>query len=152
MQKFTGQQVSYLGPAPSPSVLAHMPIESDAFARTLIRLGERHLLSQEERADKIGISARQYARWEEGQVVPRLSNVRRVAAAYNIDPTLFLAELSDDSGSLEDRLDRIEQALFLLLEDRGLTHAGEMPEPPADLASRTDCASVIWSLNISSML
>lgn len=97
-----------------------MPVDPEAFARKLVELGERHVLDQNERADRIGISRRQYKRWETGTVAPRMANIRAVAEAYGMEPPLFLAELADDTGSLQDRLERIEAALTLLLEHHGL--------------------------------
>lgn len=91
-----------------------MSIDPETFAHKLIELGEQRLLSPEERAQKIGMSFRQYKRWEAGSVEPRLANVRKVAEAYDIAPAEMLAELADQNGSFSARLERIERSLALL--------------------------------------
>lgn len=110
------RKMTYLRLAPAPSVMARMPISPESLAAKLIELGEQHALGQGERADFIGVSDRQYKRWEKGETVPQMPNVRKIVDAYGLDLPTFLAEVSDPSGSLTDRLERIEATLDHLAE------------------------------------
>ena len=125
---------SFQRPRLVPSV-PHVALDSHDFAARLIELRDEHNLSKEAAAQRLGVSHRHYIRWEQGQIEPRRSSLDRVAAGYGITVSELIASVEDRSSTLADRLDRIEQALFLLLQDRGLVHAGQVPDAPADLAS-----------------
>jgi transcriptional regulator with XRE-family HTH domain len=90
-----------------------------------IRFGERlaHLRaergwSQEEAAQEIGISHRNYQKWEKGETRPRLTNERKIADTFEIS----LEELRGGSppsprerDQLIEYLARIEQKLDKVL-------------------------------------
>jgi transcriptional regulator with XRE-family HTH domain len=77
--------------------------------RVLVRLRESHALTQHEAAEQIGVSLRQYARWESGEAVPGPKNMRAIADAFGIAVQL----LDEDPApvSVFDALERIEARL-----------------------------------------
>lgn len=103
----------------------------------LLELRERHdpPLTQKEAAELIGVSLRQYGRLERGQADATLHTIRRIAAAYRVEPRL-LTGVEDEVPASPTYADlaRLEHKLELLLDHFGLSGADERGTA-ADLAA-----------------
>jgi transcriptional regulator with XRE-family HTH domain len=112
------------------SLLADMALRQERVAQRLAELRERHALSQEKAAQKVGITHRQWQRWENGQSMPRPGNLGEVALAFGVPVTTFYEE--DDAPELEkskldeaiaqltqlvERQEAVEQALVALTQE-----------------------------------
>jgi transcriptional regulator with XRE-family HTH domain len=98
----------------------------------LVELRERHdpPLTQKEAADLIGVSLRQYGRLERGQADATMHTIRKIAAAYGVEPRVLTeADPIPPAFPTPADLARLEQKLELLLDHFGLSAAGE--EAPA---------------------
>ena len=96
-------------------------MSNNTLPERLLNWREGNKLSQEEAAELIGASARQYHRWETGQAVPYKYNLKRIAATLKID----FEELLDRDPSkpttnerltaletkLDEALNRLEEVL-----------------------------------------
>jgi transcriptional regulator with XRE-family HTH domain len=89
-----------------------MALRQERVAQRLAELRERHALSQERAAQKVGITHRQWQRWENGQSMPRPGNLGEVALAFGVPVSTFY---DDDEQVDQSQLDRIEEKLDLLL-------------------------------------
>lgn len=54
------------------------------FAALLIELRTTAQLSQEEAAEGVGVARSTEIRWEHGKMMPSITNIRKIAAFYNI--------------------------------------------------------------------
>lgn len=79
---------------------------------------QREGLSQEEAAEKIGVSARQYSRWAAGKSKPQRDSLKKLVAALRIDPD-ELIERPVARPTTAERLEKIEAKL-----DRVINHLG----------------------------
>jgi transcriptional regulator with XRE-family HTH domain len=107
-------------------------------------------LTQRQAADLIGLSVRQYGRLERGQANATLATIRKIAAAYGVDPQLLTGTPAAPAST---DLARVERKLELLLEHFGLSaddgadatiaavngheHAHAAPARPRRVAGRT---------------
>jgi transcriptional regulator with XRE-family HTH domain len=114
------------------SLLADMALRQERVAQRLAELRERHALSQEKAAQKVGITHRQWQRWENGQSMPRPGNLGEVALAFGVPVTTFYEE--DDAPELDD--DRLDEALGLLKQL--LSRQEALAEAVASLVERLD--------------
>jgi transcriptional regulator with XRE-family HTH domain len=114
------------------SLLADMALRQERVAQRLAELRERHALSQEKAAQKVGITHRQWQRWENGQSMPRPGNLGEVALAFGVPVTTFYEE--DDQPELDQ--DRLDEALDLLRQL--LSRQEALAEAVAGLAGRLD--------------
>jgi transcriptional regulator with XRE-family HTH domain len=109
-------------------------------ATRLLRLRVQHdpPLNQQQAAALVGLSVRQYGRLERGEATASLATVRRIAAAYGVDPRLLVDGAPDGrDGALPPPsaadFARLEAKIDLLLEQLepiaagGRDEAGERP-------------------------
>lgn len=59
---------------------------------TLQGLRHGRFLTQDEIARELEMPVRTYARWEQGVVEPRYSNLRKLARFFDVDPEDFFAD------------------------------------------------------------
>ncbi len=52
----------------------------------LKKLRENSFLTQEELAEKVGVTSLTISRWENGKRKPRLKSIRKLAAVLQVDP------------------------------------------------------------------
>jgi transcriptional regulator with XRE-family HTH domain len=93
-------------------------------------------LTQRQAADLIGLSVRQYGRLERGQANATLATIRKIAAAYEVDPQLLTG--TPAAPAVTD-LARVERKLELLLEHFGLSAddgAGHLEDAAAAVNGR----------------
>lgn len=114
-----------------------------AFSSRLVALREQHEppLNQQEAADLIGLSLRQYGRLERGEADATLATIRKIADAYGVEARL-LTSAGDDrrratgqAPSVAD-LARLEAKIDILLDhfDR-LTGEEGIPARTSDLVA-----------------
>lgn len=120
----------------------------------LLELRERHGLSQEDAAHKVGITTRQWQRWETGESMPYPRNLDAVASRFGIsvaeffDPaeavTADVAQLDRIEAKLDEILSRLpaeglaevlEQEAARLAEQRERPAAKSPRKPPRRKAS-----------------
>jgi transcriptional regulator with XRE-family HTH domain len=92
-------------------------------SRRLIALREQHEppLNQQEAADLIGLSLRQYGRLERGQADATLATIRKIADAYSVQPQLLTGTDGDRliaTGQAPSAADfaRLEAKINLILD------------------------------------
>lgn len=109
----TTQKKSWQGRRRPVSVLAEMALRRERVVQRLTDLRERHGLSQEDAAHKVGVTHRQWQRWEAGESMPYPRNLDGVASAFGIS----IQEFFDDQPLPPDpvQLDRVEAKLDELL-------------------------------------
>jgi transcriptional regulator with XRE-family HTH domain len=127
------------------SVLAALAIRKQTVSRVLGELRQAHgdpdtgkPLPQEEAARRVGVSYRQWQRWEAGDSVPYPRSLEAIAQAFDIDVSQFFDEPTARPATpdpfagadLKRQLDRIENMLRAQL--RMLRDAGVI-EPPGEL-------------------
>lgn len=95
-----------------------MAIRKEAVASKLAELREQHDLSQEQAAARVGITHRQWQRWEHGESVPYPRNLDAIAARFGFDVSEFFDQ--EDMPALraapDNQLDRIEGKLDMLID------------------------------------
>jgi transcriptional regulator with XRE-family HTH domain len=92
-------------------------------------------LTQQQAADLIGVSLRQYGRLERGQANATLATIRKIAAAYGVDPSVLTGGGPErDAAPTSADLARVEQKLELLLAHFGLSAGEAVPQQSPDLA------------------
>jgi transcriptional regulator with XRE-family HTH domain len=108
------RQMSWRGQPKRVSVIAEMALRREKIAQRLGELRESNTLTQEQAAAKVGVTLRQWQRWEAGESVPYPRNMDVVASKFGIS----VAEFFDDeplSGSrttlLEARVEELEAAI-----------------------------------------
>lgn len=79
------------------SVLADLAIRKETVVRKLTELRAAHDLTQERAAAKVGVTVRQWQRWEGGASVPYARNLSQVADAFGFD----VGEFDDGQGPRE---------------------------------------------------
>ena len=105
---------SWQGQRRHVSVLAEMALRQEKVSARLLQLRERQGLSQEDAARKVGITTRQWQRWETGESMPYPRNLDMVASRFGISISEFFDE--ETPATLEpDQLDRLEAKLDALL-------------------------------------
>lgn len=62
---------------------------------TLRKLRESAVLTQEELAGKVGVSATTISHWETGSKRPRATNIRKLAEALDVSPQEILAAIQE---------------------------------------------------------
>lgn len=108
------RQMSWQGQRHRVSVLAEMALRREKVMERLLELRERHGLSQEDAAHKVGITTRQWQRWETGESMPYPRNLDAVASRFGISVADFFDEPADISVDV-GQLDRIESKLDEIL-------------------------------------
>jgi transcriptional regulator with XRE-family HTH domain len=77
----------------------------------LFDLRKKAGLSQEEVADKLGVSRQAVSKWETGQTIPELAKVKPLSELYNVSYDYLISEsphLSGDVTSIEMIVDEID--------------------------------------------
>lgn len=102
------------------SVLAELAIRKETVSRKLAELRDAHDLTQERAAAHVGVTMRQWQRWEGGQSVPYPRNLDAIAERFGIGVEEFFDEPRDpgpDNGLRPvTQLDRVEAKLDTILE------------------------------------
>ena len=95
------------------SVLAELAIKKETVSRKLAELREAHNLTQERAAAHVGVTMRQWQRWEGGASVPYPRNLDAIAEKFGIGVQEFFDEPRSPTGNGagETQLDRIERML-----------------------------------------
>lgn len=89
------------------------------FADKLIQLRRQHGLSQEQLADRLGVTRQSVSKWESGSSVPELNKIIMISELYDISIDYLVkdsisqsatgnAESSDNQEILREKLDYIE--------------------------------------------
>lgn len=143
------------------SVLAELAIRRETVVRKLTELREVHGLTQERAAGQVGVTVRQWQRWESGKSVPYARNISAIAEHFGINegeffdppeerrpastPTPFAGPdaLAAQLERIEARLDALERIEQRLAEMHGMLVNGEEVIAQLDrvehaLAARTD--------------
>jgi transcriptional regulator with XRE-family HTH domain len=92
-------------------MLAEMAVRQRQVAQRLGQLREQHELTQEQAAQKVGITVRQWQRWEDGTSMPHARNLKNVADAFKIKVTDFFDEAE---------IEKLDRVLAILEGDEGL--------------------------------
>lgn len=82
-------------------------------------------LSVEEAAERIGVSERQYRRWEGGESIPQPRHIRELARVFDTTPTYLIG--NGPAHAVSDVLARVERIEAML--DAITQHLG-LPTPP----------------------
>lgn len=109
-----------------------MALRREKVMERLLDLRERHGLSQEHAAQRVGITHRQWQRWETGASMPYPRNLDAVASAFGISVADFFD--ADPAVEVADvgQLDRIEAKLDELLSRLPALGPAEVLEAEAD--------------------
>lgn len=110
-------------------MLAEMAVRQRQVAQRLSQLRDQHELTQEQAAQRVGITVRQWQRWEDGTSMPHARNLKLTADAFGIRVQDFFdeAEIERIKGGangelrpydLEGRIDTLEQKLDELLRNQ----------------------------------
>lgn len=106
--------MSWRGQPKRVSVLAEMALRREKIAQRLGELRESNALTQEQAAAKVGVTLRQWQRWEAGESVPYPRNMDVVASKFG----LSVSEFFDDeplggtrTALLEARVEELEQTV-----------------------------------------
>ncbi|MDQ3935357.1 MAG: helix-turn-helix domain-containing protein [Actinomycetota bacterium] len=97
-------------------------------AERIVHHRERQGLSREALAYKAGMSVKQLRRIERGESDPRLSTVRRLADALDVEIPELRPDLEAEEQALQERLDAIDAKLDAILAVLGVD--GEVSSPP----------------------
>lgn len=145
------------------SVLADLAIRKETVVRKLTELREAHDLTQERAAAQVGVTVRQWQRWESGKSVPYARNISAIAGHFGINEGEFfdppeerkptpqpvagqdalVLQLDRIEARQEDilaRLDRVEKALSGRVDavDENLRRLGRAVVEGHDSAELTD--------------
>lgn len=132
------------------SVLAEMALRKERIAERLAELRGLRGFSQEQAAGFVGITVRQWQRWEAGESVPYPRNLDTIASRFGISVAEFfdgdgaaavgVAVLAERMDALEARLDALHEALGRLVDQLQVEEATRQPasQPqPATAPRRT---------------
>lgn len=111
------------------SVLAEMALRKERVVERLAQLREQHSLTQEQAAQRVGVTHRQWQRWEAGESVPYPRNLDLIASKFGITVGEFFDEVAASNGT---QLDRIESKLDAILS--ALTESDEAETEPEETA------------------
>lgn len=106
------------------SVLAELAIRKEIVATKLAQLRDAHDLTQERAAAHVGVTVRQWQRWETGVSVPYPRNLDAIAEKFGISVAEFFdapREVPAENGRPPSQLDRIEAKLDVILSLLGAT-------------------------------
>ena len=127
---------SWQPPRRRVSVLAEMALRREKIVERLGELREANSLTQEEAARRVGVTHRQWQRWEAGESVPYPRNLDLVASKFGISVQEFfdgppdgtaLDRIEGDLARIEDKLDRILRQLGAAAFERELSDEADRP-------------------------
>lgn len=95
------------------SVLAEMALRKERVVERLVQLREQHSLSQEQAAQKVGVTSRQWQRWEAGESMPYPRNFDLIAQRFGISVVEFFDDIPAPASS---RLEELEAEVLELRE------------------------------------
>lgn len=70
------------------------------FAEKLVRLRKEHNLSQEQLAEKLGVSRQAVSRWEAGETTPDLLNLLGICNVFNVSADSLIRDDREITGFL----------------------------------------------------
>lgn len=107
--------MSWQGGPRRVSVLAEMALRRERIAERLTEIREHNSLTQENAAAKVGVTLRQWQRWEAGESVPYPRNLDAVASRFGLSVADFfdgdLSASATRSALLEARVEDLEAQL-----------------------------------------
>lgn len=126
------RQMSWHKPRQRVSLLAELALKRESVSRKLAELREQHSpdgrpLAQEKAAALVGVSMRQWQRWEAGESVPYPRNLGMIADAFGFDVSEFYDDTDRPDLKLvagnADKLDLILAELGRARDERLLALA-----------------------------
>ena len=75
------------------TMMATGVLAMEAARKGLRSLRRDAVLTQQELADQIGVQQRMVSKWENGEAMPRPTNIRKLAEALGVEPREVLAAL-----------------------------------------------------------
>lgn len=116
------------------SVMAEMALRKEMLAARLEELRESNNLTQENAAAKVGVTLRQWQRWEAGESVPYPRNLDVIASRFGITVGEFFdetprAQLSDRLDDLQEQVADLTSRLAALEFERELADAAARKTP-----------------------
>lgn len=117
------------------SVLAEMALRKEMLAARLGELREDANLTQEQAAAKVGVTLRQWQRWEAGESVPYPRNLDVIASRFGTTVADFFDEtpravLADHVAELQSTLDDVMKRLAALELERELATTAARKQSP----------------------
>lgn len=100
------------------TVRSQMADYRERVAERIIQTREQGGFSREELALRAGVSVKQLKRIEASRSEPRLSTVRKLAAAMDVDVTDLRPDLEAEDQAIREWMERIERKLDLVSEIR----------------------------------
>lgn len=102
-----------------------MALRQEKVSERLLELREQNGLSQEQAAQKVGITHRQWQRWEQGESMPYPRNLDLIASRFGLsiaeffdeEPIVVAADRADQLDRMEDKLDAIMDHLGISLSE-----------------------------------
>ena len=85
-------------------MLADLALKQEKISKLLRQLREKHALSQEQAAQKVGVTNRTWQRWEKREVMPRAGNLSKIAEAF----AMPVQDFYEEEPQPDPQLDRIE--------------------------------------------
>jgi len=89
--------------------------DASAIGERLRQLRQAKGMSQEHAAHAVGVASKTWNSWETGRRFPRMGNLERIGEEFEVDPSDLLPP--DRLAAIEERLDRMEEAIAKLLPD-----------------------------------
>lgn len=132
------RKMSWREPPRRVSVLAEMALRREKIAQRLGELREINSLTQEQAAAKVGVTLRQWQRWEAGESVPYPRNMDVVASHFGLSVSEFFDNEPLAGGSprvlvLEAKVEELERQLEMVL-----AHLDIRPLTPGEVADETE--------------
>lgn len=92
-------------------------------------LRKKHGYSQEQLADKLGVSRQTVGKWENGQAIPELSGLIQLSELYRITIDRIVKDDDECNISLQNHAyANIDEAIHFLIRAKQRTYAGYAPE------------------------
>lgn len=90
-----------------------MALRRERVVERLVHLREQHSLTQEQAAHKVGVTNRQWQRWEAGESMPYPRNLDLIAQRFGITVAEFFDDMPEPAAS---RVDQLEAEVLELRE------------------------------------
>ena len=98
-----------------------------AFGEILKNYRKSKNLTQEEAAEKIGVSGQAVSKWEKGECLPDVYNLKMLGKIYQVSVDVLLSADEDEDETVIETY-KIENAVFELVERAETIYAGKMGE------------------------
>lgn len=108
-----------------------MALRKERVVERLVELREQHALTQEQAAQRVGVTHRQWQRWEAGESMPYPRNLDQIAQRFGIT----VAEFFEGEPSGSSRLERLEAEVLEL--------RAQVTELARDAAKREDSIATL---------